>query len=110
MIGQHEFDYINRVLMKPDGSIHHTSDKSIIMLLLEDLVNNTGDITNVMDYEVCQQTCLVIHAMGVVQEFMVVRNVKNCKEFGATYVKFIDSKARGNDQVRIIFDNYTSIN
>ena len=70
-------------------------------------MNNTGDTTNAMDDEVCPQTCLVVNAMGVVQALMAIRNFKNCTEFGATYVKLIDSKARGYDQVRIIFDNYT---
>ena len=95
-----------RVLMKP-GSIHHTSDKSIIIHLLDGLVNNTGDTTNAMDDEVCPQICLVVDVMGVVQELKAVGNFKNYKEFGATYVKLIDSKARGYDQVRVIFDNYT---
>ena len=109
VIGLHEFDHTNRVLMKPGGSIHHTSDKIIIIHLLEDVVNNTGDTTNVMDDddEVWPQTCLVVDAMGVVQELMTVKNLKNCKEFGATYVKLIDSKAQGYDQMRVIFDNYT---
>ena len=107
VIGLHEFDYTNRVLMKPGGSIHHTSDKSIIIHLQEDIVNNTGDTTNAMDDEVCPQTCLVVDTMGVVQELMAVMNFKKCKELGATYVKLIDSNARGYDQVRLIFDNYT---
>ena len=64
------------MLVKPDGSIDHTSDKSIIIHLLEDLANNTGDTTNAMDDEVCPQTCLVVSAMGVVQELKAVRNFK----------------------------------
>ncbi|KAI0217681.1 hypothetical protein LSAT2_030579, partial [Lamellibrachia satsuma] len=107
VIGLREFDYTNRVLMKPDGYIPHTSDKNIIIHLLEDFVNNTGGTTNAMDDDVCPQTCLVVDAMGVVQEFMTIRNFKNCTEFGATYVKLIYSKARCYDQVRVIFDNYT---
>ena len=107
MIGLPEFDYTNRVLMKPDGYIHHTFDKNIIIHLLEDFMNNTGDTTNAMHDEVCPHTCLVVDAMGVVQELMAIRNFKICIEFGATYVKLNDSKARGYDQVRVIFDNYT---
>ena len=70
-------------------------------------MNNTGDTTNAMDSEVCPQTCLVVDAIGVVQELKAVRNFKNCKEFGATYMKLIDSKTQGYDQVRVIFGNYT---
>ena len=38
---------------------------------------------------------------------MAVKNVSNCNDLGKSYVKFIDSKARGYGQVRVIFDNYT---
>jgi len=38
---------------------------------------------------------------------MAVKNISNCNDHGKSYVKLIDSKARGYDQVRVIFDNYT---
>ena len=46
VIGLHEFDYTNWVLVKSDVSIDQTSDKKIIIHLLEDLVNNTGNTTH----------------------------------------------------------------
>ena len=40
VIGMHEFAYTNKVLMAPDGYIHRSTDKSIVVELLEDLVVN----------------------------------------------------------------------
>ena len=45
VIGMHEFAYTNQLLMKPDGSIHPTTDKGKVIELLKDLVmdnNNTS--------------------------------------------------------------------
>jgi hypothetical protein len=36
-IGKYEFSTINRTLMKPDGSLHPTLDKSKIITVLENL-------------------------------------------------------------------------
>lgn len=37
VIGNYEFSTTNRILIKPDGSIHPTTDKSSIITVLEDL-------------------------------------------------------------------------
>jgi len=47
--------------------------------------------------------------MAVLHELMAVKNFKDCKDLGVSYVKLIDPKARGYDQVRVIFDNYTKV-
>ena len=46
VIGRHEFAYTNKVLMAPDGSIHPSTDKSIVIKLLEDLVVNETSQTS----------------------------------------------------------------
>jgi hypothetical protein len=43
VIGTHEFAYTNRVLMRPDGSIHPTTDKSTVIHMLEDMVKADGE-------------------------------------------------------------------
>ena len=68
MIGLHEFYYTNRVLIKPDGSVHRNSEQSIISNLLEDHVNNGGEPTNVVNDEVSLQTCHMVDAMGEVKQ------------------------------------------
>ena len=109
VIGKHEFAYTNTVLMAPDGSIHPSTDKSIVIEILEDLVVNETCQTSEQstEREEGSETCLVVEGMGVVQELMAVQNGKNCKELATSYIAHIDSKARGYCQVLVIFDNYT---
>ena len=38
---------------------------------------------------------------------MAVKNFSNYKDDDKSYVKLIQSKVRGNDQVKVIFDSYT---
>ena len=106
VIELHEFDSTNRVLMKPDGSLHPTTDKSKVIHLLESLVQNE-ECTHVDLENPKEAVCLIVDGMGAVQELMAVKNFKNCQAFGEAFVKLVDSKGRGYNQVRIIFDNYT---
>ena len=81
VIGRHEFAYTNKVLVAPDGSIHPSTDKSIVIKLLEDLVVNETSQTSAQSTE-CEEgsgMCLVVEGMGVVQELMAVQNGKTCK-------------------------------
>src|SRR5437867_10538582 len=48
--------------------------------------------------------------MEDLQELMAVKTFKNCKELGTSYVKLINSKSRGYQQVRVVFDNWTKVN
>jgi len=112
VIGTHEFAYTNRVLMKPDGSVHPTTDKSAVIHLLENLVqsdNPTIQAATTQSTNEEEGVCLIVDGMAVLQELMAVKNVKTCKELGTSYVKLIDSKGRGYGQVRVIFDNYTKV-
>jgi len=113
VIGTHEFAYTNRVLMRPDGSIHPTTDKSTVIHMLEDMVKADGESVQETTTHITTENescCLIVDGMAVLQELMAVKNFKNCKDLGASYVRLIDLKSRGYNQVRIIFDNYTKIN
>jgi len=39
-----------------------------------------------------EDVCLIVDGMAILRELMAVKNVKTCKELGASYVKLIDSK------------------
>ena len=111
VIGTHEFAYTNRVLMEPDGSIHHTTDKSTVIHLLEEMVKVDGEIfQETIHITENDSYCLIVDGMAVLQELMAVKNFKNCKDLGTSYVQLIDSKSLGYYQVRVIFDNYTKAN
>ena len=40
VIGMHEFSYMTKVIMAPDGSMHPSTDKSLVIKLREYLVVN----------------------------------------------------------------------
>ena len=77
--------------------------------LVEDLVvNETSEASaQPTDREQGSETCLVVDAMGVVQELMAVQNGKTCIEHATSYITLIDAKARVYCQVLVIFDSYT---
>lgn len=110
VIGIHEFAYTNNILMQPSGCLHPTNDKSMVIHLLKDLVHtnsNAEPTATHMEYE--KLRCLVVDGMAVVQELMASKRFSTCKDFGISYVKLIGSRAKGYDQVRVIFDNYTKV-
>jgi len=94
------------MLLQPDRSIYPTTDKSTVIHMLENLVKTDGNATPEL---LCKDepSCLRVDGMAVLHELMAVKNFKDCKDLGVSYIKLIDSKARGYDQVRVIFDNYT---
>ena len=110
VIGMHEFAFTNKILMAPVGTIHPSTDKSIVIKLLEYVVVNETSATSAQPTEREQgsETCIVVDGMGVVQELMAVQNGKTCKVLAASCITLIDSQARGYCQVRVIFDNYTN--
>ena len=99
--------------MAPDGSIHPSTDKSIVIKLLEDLVVNETSQSQTSaqstEREEGSETCLVVDGMGVVQALMAVQNCKTCKELATSYIALIDSEARGHCQVRVIVDKEASM-
>ena len=105
VIGNYEFSVSNRVLMKLDGSVHPTVDKSKVIALIEKLSTDVPDAAPIPDHYT--NTCLIIDAMAVVQELMSVKPLVNCKSLSDAFVSIIDSKARRYDLTRVIFDNYS---
>ena len=59
----HELAYTNKVLMAPDGTIHPTTDRSIVIKLRKDLVVNDTYHTSVQSTELEEgsETCLAVY-------------------------------------------------
>jgi len=67
VIVTHEFSYTNRVMMESDRAIHPTTDKSIVIHLLENLVQPDSDITqkaSTHNLTVEEGCCLIVDGMG----------------------------------------------
>ena len=62
VIGMHEFAYTKKVIMAQDGSIHLSTDKSIMMKLLEYLIVNDTYHTSAQSTELEEgsETCIVV--------------------------------------------------
>ena len=91
VIGTHEFSHTNGTLVRADGFLHPTNDKSSVIHLLEGLVQiNTDEIT----VKKHSMATLIVDGMAVVQELIAVRTFKNGKDLARAYVKLTDTRAR----------------
>ena len=108
-IGKHEFASTNKRLMRSDGTLHPTTDKSqVVHMLCDESGVGTADspLTSLDEKQQAKPRCLLVDGMVVVQEAMAVGTIRTCKDLAMLYVRHIDSKAKGYDQVRVVFDNY----
>ena len=85
VIVNYEFSTTNRTLMKPDGSVHPTLNKSSIIAVLEELsaeaqTNSQIEPPSQENNPNTTGMCLVVNGMAVVQEIMAVKSLNNCKE------------------------------
>ncbi len=103
VIGKYEFCTNNRILMKTDGTLHPTTNKSQIITVLESMAAQPTverDTSSSM-------TCLVIDGMAVVHEVASVKSLATCKDLADAYVDLVESKGRNYSVVRVVFDNYS---
>ena len=109
VIGKYEFSTSNRTLMKPDGFLHPTVDKSTIISILENIPGKPPDMSSTCSsvQELNSKRCLIVDGMAVVQELMAVKSFENCKALGNAYVALIDAKGHNYDATYVIFDNYS---
>ena len=91
IVGTHEFASFNATLMKPDGSLLPSINKSILTHELEHMAatSQTGEeLTNQ-----CSLTSITIDGMAVVQEMIVYKSqIKTYKDLLDCFVHSIDSK------------------
>lgn len=109
VISVHELSSTNRTLLRPDGQLHQTADKSKVIGLLEGLIEkNTDGVGEASDVvsDGDKLSCLIVDGMVVLQELILVISFRNCKELGDAYVQLVTTRAKGYDHIRVIFDNY----
>ena len=106
IVGKHEFASCNATLMKPDGSLLPSNNKSILIHELEHMAatSQTGEeLTNQRSL-----TSIIIDGMAVVQEMVVYKSqIKTCRDLLDCFVRSIDSKSVGYIDAYVVFDNYS---
>ena len=113
VIGNYAFSTTNRTLMKPDGSVHPTTDKSKVIAVLENLpqqgaeIMSTESSTQELEHGRALNMCLIVDGMAFVQELMAVQSFENCKAYSDAQVSFIDAIDRNYLLTSVVFDNYS---
>ena len=103
--GEYKFSVVPRALFTTDGSLHPTTDKSVIA---KELRNICHIDTNDMIIEGHQEyKAIVFDGMAVVHRINIKKaKIKNCRDFATTFTDIIFSESDGFDEIRIIFDRY----
>lgn len=109
IVGKHEFASSNATLMKPDGSLLPSTNKSVLIHELESKVAESatsqmgeGSTTQ------CSPTSIIIDGMALVQEMVVYKSqIKTCKDLLDCFVRSVDSKSVGYVDAYVVFDNYS---
>ena len=106
IVGKHEFASCNATLMKPDGSLLPSNNKSILIHELEHMAatsQTAEELTNQRSL-----TSIIIDGMAVAQEMVVYKSqIKTCRDLLDCFVRSIDSKSVGYIDAYVVFDNYS---
>lgn len=107
IMGTYEFADYNANLMTSDQSLLPTTAKSALIHELERLVSDTTYTDQFTDL----QSSILIDGMTVVQELVVRKgDICCCKDLAEYFIRSVDSKAQGYNDLYILFDNYTTTN
>jgi hypothetical protein len=99
IVGKHEFASSNATLMKPDGSLLPSTNKSSLIHELESMVAESATSQTSTGEESTTQhgpTSIIIDGMALVQEMVVYKSqIKTCKDLMNCFVRSVDSKSVG---------------
>ena len=103
VVENYEFTAINTCLLNIDGSLIPCTNKSELIHVLEGLTDHGENEVLAPDY---RDTYLIIDGMSVVHEIMSSVSLSNCKQLGEAFSRTIESRCKGYEGGRVIFDNY----
>ena len=105
-IFDYDFNAINPLLMKPDGTLLSCTDKSELVHALGELV--VSDVQHQeQDSRALMNKFIIIDGMAVVQAIIHTGKFRTCKDLGQALSKSIDCFAENDVGTRVIFDNYS---
>lgn len=107
-IGMYEFSVVPRSLFTIDGTLHQTTDKSVIAAELcksqkvKEIEENTEQSNDNRIRKV-----IIFDGMAIVNRINIKKQkITNCAEFADQFINIIKREASGFDEVRVVFDRY----
>ena len=103
-IGNFEFSTVHRSLFARDGSMHLSSDKSVVIHEIGKMAENKelekeASSTN-------NEGVITFDGMAIVQKIKKTGNLKTCSDFAKVFIDILINESRGYKQIRFIFDRY----
>lgn len=104
-IGTYELSVVPRALFAADGSMHHCSEKSQLMAILEKQVDMTMINTSAENIVETDRVAIV-DAMVIVQSLDKPKSVKTCKDLSDHFCTKVTQMFDRYETVHLIFDRY----
>ena len=103
-IGNFEFSAVPRSLFARDGSMHLSSDKSVVIHEIEKMAENKE-----LEKEASgknNEGVIIFDGVAIVQKIKKTGNLKTCSDFAKVFIDILINESRGYKQIRLIFDCY----
>ena len=103
-IGNFEFSAVSRSLFARNGSMHLSSDKSVVIHEIKKMTENKelekeASSTN-------NEGVIIFGVMAIVQKIKKTSDLKTCSDFAKVFIDILINESRGYKQIRLIFDGY----
>lgn len=105
-IGNFEFGTVPRSLFASDGTLLLASDKSKIMVRLEDLVEKANLMKDRYPVNCATNSFIIVDGMAVVQSINKSPEMKYCEDLAKAFVSKIIQEYRTYNNIHIVFDVY----
>ena len=105
-LGTHEFSVVPASLFTSAGSLHHTTDKSVIASELRKLQMGQREEDGANDVNI-EGRCVSLTPWQLLTKISIKkRQIQNCSDFASCFINMINHQASDYDEVRVIFDRY----
>ena len=102
-LGEYEFTVVAGSLFASDGTLHQTTDKSVISTELRKMLPEKYE----EDHHVSSKRVIVFDGMALVNKTDTKKSkIKTCREFSDHFIKIVKRESTGFNEIRVVFDRY----
>ena len=102
-LGEYEFTVVPGSLFASDGTLHQTTDKSVISTEFRKMLPKKYE----EDRHVSSKRVIVFDGMALVNKIDTKKSkIKTCLEFSDHFIKIVKRELTGFNEVRVVFDRY----